>query len=550
MTVHKALPPPHCYIARLMKRYRLNNLIFAYDDPRSPAERLAAKLRVPLEELKDVEVLRRSLDARKKPQLKDVMALAFSIKPALLKKGLPGLEEWQPALCPPLPERSLKTRPVVVGAGPAGQFAALGLVRRGLKPIVIERGGDLATRRHHVKELWLKRRINPESNVQFGEGGAGTFSDGKLTSRGSSWFTQEVLRTFVSHGASAEILASHLPHIGTEGIRRVSRNLRAWLEEQGAEFLFDTRLDKLEDLGDRARLYLSSGDTLETDALLLAIGHSARDTASMLQELGVAMELKPFAMGLRIEHPRGFIDESQYGASCRFDLTGAATYKLTAKADRQGRGIYSFCMCPGGMVVLAASEDDRLVVNGMSWASRRMAWSNAALVIQVGAEDLKRWGSQWGIKQDALLGHRVQQELESRAFTLGGSNWSTPAQRASDYLKRRLSKGALPASSYRPDLASVKLDPLLPEPLAEGLRQGLKDFERSMPGFVDEGLLIAPETRTSAPLRILRESESRQNPSHSWLYPLGEGAGYAGGIVSSAADGLRTGMGFLASSDQ
>jgi uncharacterized FAD-dependent dehydrogenase len=533
-----------------MKRYRLNNLVSAYDDPRSPAERLAAALGLPVAELQQVEVLRRSLDARKKPRLKDVLALAFSVNPALLGKGIAGLEEWQPAERPALPEHRLAARPIVVGAGPAGQFAALGLARQGLKPIVIERGADLAERRRHVKDLWLKRQLHPDSNVQFGEGGAGTFSDGKLTSRGSSWFTQEVLKTFVSHGASEEILASHLPHIGTEGIRRVSRNLRAHLEELGTEFRFNTRLDSLVDLGGRVRIRLSSGDSLETDALLLAIGHSARDTASMLMAAGVAMDLKPFAMGLRVEHPRGFIDEAQYGASCRFDITGAATYKLTAKADRKGRSIYSFCMCPGGMVVLAASEEDRLVVNGMSWASRRMAWSNAALVIQVGAEDLKRWGADWRLKSDALLGHHIQQELESRAFILGGSNWSAPAQRPADFLKRRATKGVLPASSYRPDLASAQMDSLLPDPLADGLREGLKAFERSMPGFVEEGLLIAPETRTSAPLRILRDPESRRSPSHPWLFPLGEGAGYAGGIVSSAADGLRTGMGFIATSSQ
>jgi uncharacterized FAD-dependent dehydrogenase len=258
---------------------------------------------------------------------------------------------------------------------------------------------------------------------------------------------------------------------------------------------------------------------------------------------GVAMELRPFAMGLRIEHPRDFIDEQQYGHGCRLDITGAATYKLTTRTGREGRGLFSFCMCPGGMVVLAASEEDRLVVNGMSWSARRMPWSNAALVAQVEEADLRRWGHAWGLADDALLGHRVQRELEARAFAAGGAAWNAPAQLARDFIRGRHSS-ALPASSYRPALSAARLDELLPVELAASLQEGLRHFERSLPGFIDEGLLIAPETRTSSPLRLTRDPDARHGLGLPGFYPVGEGAGYSGGIVSSAADGLRTALGF------
>lgn len=526
------------------RRYRFNNLINAYDDPRTPAQRLAAALGIPLEELGEVEVLRRSLDARQKPRLKDVIAFSFLADPSRLPKGDSRIEEWSPPEFPELPRITIRQRPIIVGAGPAGQFAALGLAARGYQPILLERGGNLSQRRRDVKDLWLRRSLNPDSNVQFGEGGAGTFSDGKLTSRGSSWFTRQVLDWFVTMGASSGILSSHLPHIGTEGIRKVSLNLRRLLEEAGAEFHFNSRVTEILNHGDTATLVTANGDQFTSDAVLLAIGHSARDTVEMLNGIGVAMELKPFAMGLRIEHPRGLIDEQQYGRGCRLDITGAATYKLAAKADKKGRGIYSFCMCPGGMVVLAASEEGCLVVNGMSWVSRRMAWSNSALVLQVGPDDLHRWAAEWGLPGDVLVGHRVQRRIEELAFQQGGADWNAPAQRAADFMRRKPSRGELPKSSYRPSLRPTRLDGLLPEPLAEGMRAGLARFDRSMKGFIGEGLLIAPETRTSAPLRLMRDPGQRNSLSHAWLYPLGEGAGYSGGIVSSAADGLRTALGF------
>lgn len=527
------------------RRFRFDNLSAPYDDPRTPRELLAARLGLPVAEIGGLEVLRKSLDARHKPRLLNVFSLAFTVEEGRLPAGLGQLSPHQDPELPPLPALPCVGRPIVVGAGPAGQFAALGLAARGLRPLVLERGRPIAQRRLDVRRLWLRRELDPDSNVQFGEGGAGTFSDGKLTSRNSNWFTRQVLNWFCRLGAPEEVVSSHLPHVGTDGIRRVSSRLRSLLEEAGVEFRFSSRVtDLLLKDGRMAGLRLADGECLDAETVILAVGHSARDTAEALERAGVALELKPFAMGLRAEHPRDFIDRSQYGQGCRLELTGAATYKLVGKS-RGGRGVYSFCMCPGGMVVLAASEDKRLVVNGMSWSARKMAWSNSAVVAQVEREDLQRWGREWGLEDGPLLGHRIQQRLEELAFQQGGGDWQAPAQRARDFLQGRRS-GTLPAASYRPDLASCRLDELFPEPLAAALADGLRLFERQLRGFVEEGLLIAPETRTSSPLRVLRDPESRQSLSLPGLFPVGEGAGYSGGIVSSAADGLRTALGFAA----
>jgi hypothetical protein len=527
-------------------RFRFTNLVAPYDDPRPPRELLARRLGLPVEEIHQVEILRKSLDARHKPHLTQVLSLAFSIEASRLPKGDPHLALHEDPPLPPLPEIPIEGRPLIVGAGPAGQFAALGLAARGHRPIVLERGRPIAERRLDVRRLWLERVLDPDSNVQFGEGGAGTFSDGKLTSRNSSWFTRQVLRWFCSLGASEDVVYSHLPHVGTDGIRRISSRLRHLLEEAGAEFIFSARVERLVVRDGRAGgVLLSDGRFLESSTVILATGHSARDTAEALHGDGIAMELKPFAMGLRIEHPRELIDRSQYGAGCRLDITGSATYKLAARTGGGQRGCYSFCMCPGGMVVLAASEEGRLVVNGMSWSARKMAWSNAALVAQVEEADLRRWAAAWGLPDSPLTGHHVQQSLEERAYAAGGSSWNAPAQRARDFLAGRLSRD-LPAASYRPALSSVRLGGVLPAEITASLREALRHFERSLRGFIDEGLLIAPETRTSSPLRLPRDPDTRQSVNVAGLFPVGEGAGYSGGIVSSAADGLRTALGFAA----
>ena len=548
----------------MKKHFLLSNLSVAYDDSRPLVERVARAIRVPAADIHDLRIERQSLDARKKPLLRRVMTVVFALEESCVPKGVSRIKPWEEPLEPDSIALSMRGRPVVIGAGPAGQFAALGLVRRGYQPIVIERGQPLAQRRLDVRAHWLKREFNPESNVQFGEGGAGTFSDGKLTARGSNWYTRDVLQIMVKLGASEDILSSHLPHLGTEGIRRVSKNLRAHLEESGVEFRFGCRLEEIlhqEKQGRRevCGVRLSDGSSIETGTVLLAIGHSARDTVISLSQTGVAMEAKPFAMGLRIEHPREWVDLHQYGRGCKLELTGSATYKLTAKS-RSGQGVYSFCMCPGGMVLPAGSEDGHLTVNGMSWAKRQMRFSNSALVVSLSVEDVQKLAA--GLKQpndesrpfvtekvhtgnvpDLFAGGRLQRDLERQAFEMAGSSWNAPAQRARDYMRRERAT-ALPDSSYRPALSRTRLDQQIPRELAVPLAHGMARFDQQMPGFIDEGLLIYPETRTSSPLRILRDPLRRESTSIQGLFPLGEGAGYAGGIISSAADGLKTALSF------
>jgi len=527
------------------RRYSFRNLISAYDDPRPPRALLAAELRLPPDALSNVEILRKSLDARQKPRLKAIWTLAFDLEIGLAARLRGRIEEHADPERPELPALDCRRgRPLVVGAGPAGQFAALGLAARGWRPIVLERGRGIARRRLDVRRLWLQRELDPDSNVQFGEGGAGTFSDGKLTSRNSSWFTRQVLGWMVELGADREVVYSHLPHVGTDGIRRVSTRLRERLEAAGVEFRFGARVDELlvED-GAVAGVRLAGGERLESAAVLLAPGHSARDTLEELHRRGVALEPKPFAMGLRVEHPRELVDRMQYGAGFNFAVSGPATYKLTAKVDEGRRGVYRFCMCPGGMVVLAASEPGRLVVNGMSWSARKMRWSNAALVATLPVDELLRWSAAAGVEPGPLAGFGLQRRVEELAFREGGGGWDAPAQRAAEFLAGR-GASPLPAASYRPAVRAAELHRHLPEPLVAALREGLRLFDGRMRGFVAEGWLISPETRTSSPVRVLRDPEGRASVSHPGLFPLGEGAGYSGGIVSSAADGLRTGLSF------
>jgi len=526
------------------KRYRINDLVTSLDDERSPRELLARTLSVPQEELGRVRVIRRSLDARRKPRLRVVWSLVFELDPGQLPAGSRGSGEYSAPEKPRLPELPApRERPVGVGAGPAGLFAALGLVVQGYRPLVLERGARIAERNADVLRSWKTGTLDPESNVQFGEGGAGTFSDGKLTSRSVNWFTRFVHRYLVHCGALEEVTYSHLPHVGTNGVRRLTTRMRRELRGAGAEFRFLTRVEDFEfDAQGLAALRLAGGERLPADVAVLALGHSARDTLSTLLRRGVEIGTKPFAMGLRIEHPREFIDVSQYGVSCATAGTGAASYRLSTGTEGSG-GVYSFCMCPGGMVIMAASEPGRLCVNGMSFSSRRMRWSNAALVVGLSAREIERLAAETVPADPGPPGVAIQRWIESLAFRAGGGSYAAPAQRAEDFMSGKRG-GDLPRSSYLPHLNHTALKEYLPAWLTEPLKQALRIFDRRIPGFVGEGLLISPESRTSSPVRILRDPEFRRSLSHPGLYPVGEGAGYAGGIVSSAADGLRTGLSF------
>lgn len=429
-------------------------------------------------------------------------------------------------------------RCVAVGAGPAGLFAALYLAKSGLDVTVVERGSDVVNRSQAVDAFFSGGDFNARTNVQFGLGGAGTFSDGKLTSNlGSTDLGRTVFNQFVRCGAPNEILYDSLPHIGTDRLQKVVANLRDEIVRLGGKFLFDTQAVDLvlrdSDVTGVVVEHDGARETLPADYVLFACGHSARDTFQMLYSHGVQMQFKPFAVGLRIEHPREFINTAQYGelyASHR-DL-GAATYKLTYKCA-DGHGCYSFCMCPGGTVVAGNSEPDSVVVNGMSDFVRCAANSNSALVVTVDASDV----ALYGCGSDVFAGMRFQQQLERAAYALGGGNYVAPCQNASDFAENRLSERFVTAPSYPRGVNSCNLRDLLPKALADNLAEALVAFNRKIHGFLDFGVLTGVETRTSSPIKILRDDNFQSNLRG--LYPVGEGAGYSGGIVSSAVDGLR-----------
>ncbi len=450
---------------------------------------------------------------------------------------------------------SERPRPVVIGCGPCGIFAALILAQMGLRPIVLERGKPVRERTRDTWGLWRRGVLNPESNVQFGEGGAGTFSDGKLWSQISDprHLTRKVLTEFVKAGAPEEILFVAKPHIGTFRLVGMVEKLRADIEALGGEIRFQQQVtDVLIEAGPSQGgapasrhirgLTLASGEQLAADHVVLAPGHSARDTFAMLQRRGVFLEAKPFSVGLRIEHPQGLIDRARFGPSAGHPILGAADYKLVHHA-KNGRGVYSFCMCPGGTVVAATSEDERVVTNGMSQYSRNERNANAGIVVGIGPQDYRQDGLHEG-PVDPLDGVAFQRLWESRAYELGGGGYRAPGQLLGDFVKRQ--KSAVLGSvepSYKPgvqltDLADPKR-PGLPGYVLDAIREALPAFERQIPGFaMPDAVLTGVETRTSSPLRITR-GRDLQSLNVQGLYPAGEGAGYAGGIMSAGVDGIE-----------
>jgi hypothetical protein len=499
-------------------------------------EKAAAALKIGAEKILDLKVIRKSLDARKKNRLYFVYALALSLPPELEKQvlGLPSPEVsfFEPP--PPLPETRVGTRPperpIVVGNGPAGLFAALRLADCGAPPLIVERGKEIPDRVRDVELFWSEGKLDPASNVQFGEGGAGTFSDGKLYTRLQDPRIAFILKTFRRFGAPGEILYLQKPHLGTDRLRRIILSLRKHLEGKGAEYRFRTRLTGLEIQEGRLRgAVLNEQIRVPASVLVLAVGNGARDTFRMLGRSGVALEPKPFAVGLRVEHPQSLIDRIQYGPAAGHPRLPASDYHLTFRSSR-GRGVYSFCMCPGGFVIGAASEPGRAVTNGMSLFRRDAPWANSALVVSVGPDDFP--------SPSALAGIEFQERWEEEAFVSGGGQFRAPAQKLLDFLNRR-DPGPIGKTSFRPGVTPARLQECLPSFAVESLREALPVFNRKMPGFCSsEATLIGVETRTSSPLRILR-GDDLQSVTVSGLYPCGEGAGYAGGIVSSALDGLK-----------
>ena len=432
------------------------------------------------------------------------------------------------------PDSANATRPVVIGAGPCGLLAALILAQMGFKPIIIERGKAVRARTKDTWGLWRQGVLEPESNAQFGEGGAGTFSDGKLYSRikDPRQLGRKVLEEFVQAGAPPEILTEAHPHVGTFRLVTMVMSLRQTIEALGGEYRFGTRVDGFERTdGAITALHLSTGERLEARHVVLAVGHSARDTFEALFEAGVHIEAKPFAIGVRIEHPQGWIDRARYGTEAGNPLLGPASYALAHKASN-GRSVYSFCMCPGGRVVAATSEEGRVVTNGMSQYSRAEFNANSGLVVDISPER--------DFPGHPLAGVVLQRELEARAFVAGGSNYHAPGQKVGDFVAGTVSGefGSI-TPSYQPGVKLTDLAECLPPFVIDAIREALPVFGRQMPGYDHPDVVMTGvETRTSSPVRITRGADL-QSLNTRGLYPAGEGAGYAGGILSAAVDGIK-----------
>ncbi len=489
--------------------------------------------------IRSVRILRRSLDARRKQQVHFLLHVVADVDDTtakrLLKAGDKRIEVFEEKRPDPLkPGTQPQTgRVVVAGLGPAGLFAAHLLAQNGYRPLVVERGEPVERRTEKIARYWLSGELDETSNVMFGEGGAGTFSDGKLTSRSKDFRTGAVLDTLVRFGAPDEIIFAAKPHIGTDRLRNVVSAMRRDIEALGGEVRFQTRLDGIKTNDGRiSAVKLISGDKSEKvlcSALVLAIGQGARDTYQMLFDAGLMMAKKPFAVGVRIEHPQKMIDEVQYGAYAGHPRLGAAEYRLTGKSGT--RGVYTFCMCPGGKVIASASAKDEVVVNGMSDYVRDGENANAAVVVQVRVDDLP---------DEPLAGLHFQKQMEQAAFRAGRSCAAAPASTVGAFLKKRAPTAFGDVKpTYLPGVEKANLWDTLPPFVAQGIHDGVIAFGRQLKGFdYDDAVLTGVETRTSAPLRILRD-ELMESISAQDVYPVGEGAGYAGGIVSAAIDGLK-----------
>lgn len=495
--------------------------------------RAAQRLNIDRNDIRSLTIVRKGLDSRQKDKINFVYTLNVEIDDLVAEKidlNLPQVKRLEREEPFRFPKLSLPKNPVIVGTGPAGLFAALRMTEYGLQPLILERGKEIKERVKDVECFWKEGKLDPESNVQFGEGGAGTFSDGKLTTRVDDPRISYILEAFVKAGGDPEIRYLAKPHIGTDRLRRIVVNIRQLLIDRGCQVRFGAKVTGIGISKNRlASLFVNDSEEIRTDRLILAIGHSARDTYKFLSEAGVEMTSKAFAIGLRAEHPQPLIDKIQFGKCVGHASLGPAEYVITHNMKERGRSAYSFCMCPGGMVINASSEPSRLVVNGMSYSGRDTGYANSALIVNVTPEDFGR---------HALAGVEFQGRWEELAFIHGGCNYNAPAQNLMEFVECGKDYD-LNRSSFLPALKHTDLSLCLPHYVTDALREALPAFERKMRGFLSrESTLIGIETRTSAPVRMLRGS-NMQSVSVTGIYPCGEGAGYAGGIMSSALDGIR-----------
>jgi uncharacterized FAD-dependent dehydrogenase len=499
------------------------------------------RLGIAADDLIHYAIFRRGVDARKSHAILFIYTLDVEVRDearilARFKKGphvttAPDVNYHFVAQAP----KVLASRPVIIGMGPAGLFAGLILSQSGFRPLILERGKAVRERAKDTFGLWRQGVLNPESNVQFGEGGAGTFSDGKLHSqiKDPKHYGRKVLEEFVKAGAPEEILYVGKPHIGTFRLVGVVEKMREAIQSLGGEIRFHSRVDDIEiENGQVRAVVLASGEHIAANHLVLAVGHSARDTFEMIHKRGIYIEAKPFSIGFRIEHPQSLIDRSRYGKNADNPLLGAADYKLVHHASN-GRSVYSFCMCPGGTVVAAASEPGRVVTNGMSQYSRNERNANSAIVVGISPEE--------DYPCDPLAGMAFQRRWESRAYELGGKNYQAPGQLVGDFLAGKPStKFGTVQPSYTPGVHLCDLSTALPEYAIAAIREALHAFAKQIKGFdLPDAILTGVETRTSSPIRIKRNDDNLQSLNTKGLYPTGEGAGYAGGILSAAIDGIK-----------
>ena len=521
---------------------RLRDIVMPPEHSASQLQFEAARmLRLSASGIRSLRIVRRSVDARKKPDVKIIYTVDVAVEGSeskILKRAACKRASVAPVSFyrPPKKREPAALRPVVVGFGPAGMFAALILAMAGQKPLVLERGEDARARHEKVEAFFAEGKLDVRSNVQFGEGGAGTFSDGKLNTGVNNPRIQWILEQFVAAGAGEDILYDAKPHVGTDVLLTVVQNIRRRILDLGGEVRFRTQVTGFETEGEQLTALLTdSGERIQCRQAVLAIGHSARDTFEMLEQMQVPMEPKPFAMGVRIEHSQSMVNIAQYGAEN--PALPPADYKLVRHLD--DHTVYTFCMCPGGYVVAAASEAGRVVTNGMSYADRGGENANAALLVTLNPSVFPYPGN--------LGGMRWQREIEERAYNVSGS-YRAPAQKVGDFLAGRPSTGAGQVQpTYRPGVVWCDLHDVLPQCITGALEEALPGLDGNLKGFAsDDAVLTAPETRSSSPVRILRDG-TRQS-SLRGLYPCGEGAGYAGGIMSAAIDGIQTAEAILGES--